>query len=107
MQPGGKMEPAESPGDALCRELHEELALSVEPDELRYLGQYSAVAANEPGHLVIAEVFHLRVTSDVLPSAEIEEVTWVKPEAPGSLVLAPLTRDVLLPLCAKAPIGMA
>ncbi|MET4575502.1 NUDIX hydrolase [Ottowia thiooxydans] len=106
MQPGGKMEPAESAGHALCRELHEELALSVEPDELLYLGQYSAVAANEPGNTVVAEVFHLRVTSDVFPAAEIEDAMWVNPDAPGDLVLAPLTRDLLLPLCAKPPIAV-
>ncbi len=112
MQPGGKMEPAEAPGDALCRELHEELALTVKPEELRYLGQYSAAAANEPDHVVIAEVFHLLVTSNVFPEAEIEEIVWVNPQAPGNLVLAPLTRDLILPLCAKpldhgTPIALA
>ena len=99
------MEPDELPINALCRELQEELALNINPSRLRYLGQYSAAAANEPGHLVTAEIIHLLVVSEVVPAAEIEEVAWVDPVAPGDLALAPPTRDLILPLCAEPPVS--
>jgi len=101
MQPGGKLEPAEAPVDALCRELEEELGLRVPPALPVYLGQYSAPAANEAGYTVLADVFHLVVDSEVMPAAEIEDIAWIAPQAPGNLTLAPLTRDHLLPMCGR------
>nr|BFE94593.1 hypothetical protein GCM10020185_51290 [Pseudomonas brassicacearum subsp. brassicacearum] len=57
MQPGGKIEAHEQPVQALARELEEELGLQIDPAQARYLGVFSAPAANEPGFVVQAEVF--------------------------------------------------
>ncbi|MEB0224172.1 NUDIX hydrolase [Pseudomonas sp. 10S4] len=97
MQPGGQIEAHEQPAHALARELEEELGLVVDPAQATYLGQFSAPAANEPGFVVQAELFLLRIDSDVSPAAEIEEVRWIDPATDGNLTLAPLTRDVILP----------
>ncbi|WP_216599943.1 NUDIX domain-containing protein [Sphingomonas sp. AP4-R1] len=51
MQAGGKIESGESPLNALCRELSEEIELMLCKEDPRYLGCYSAPAANEPAIL--------------------------------------------------------
>ncbi|WCM50433.1 NUDIX domain-containing protein [Pseudomonas sp. WJP1] len=97
MQPGGKIEAFEKPVHALVRELEEELGLVIDSAHATFLGQFSAPAANEPGHVVKAEIFLLGIDSDVTPAAEIEEVLWIDPRTDGGVVLAPLTRDLILP----------
>jgi 8-oxo-dGTP diphosphatase len=98
MQPGGKIEPGEQPVAALVRELREELGLSVDEGDLSYLDSFTAPAANEPGWVVQAEIFRINVNTAVTPAAEIEQIVWIEPSAPGKLNLAPLTRDHVLPL---------
>jgi 8-oxo-dGTP pyrophosphatase MutT (NUDIX family) len=62
MQAGGKIEQGENALSALRRELREEIGLSLDEGEARYLGQFSADAANEAEHVVVAEIFHVRVS---------------------------------------------
>ena len=97
MQPGGKIDAGEQPAEALARELHEELGLIIEPSDAVYLGNFSAPAVNEPGYTVEAELFQVTIDEPVTPAAEIEEVRWIDPATDGDLILAPLTRDLILP----------
>ncbi|MGE7994377.1 NUDIX hydrolase [Pseudomonas sp. NPDC089554] len=98
MQPGGKIDAGETPAAALVRELHEELGLQVDAQQAVYLGQFSAPAANEPGFEVQCELFRVDSSDAVAPAAEIEEVLWLAADEAPARVLAPLTRDVILPL---------
>ena len=97
MQAGGKVGDGETPIEALAREIGEELGCRVGAAH-RPLGRFSALAANEAGHVVEAELFAVELLGDVEPAAEIEEMVWHDPADLTSRMLAPLTRDHVLPL---------
>jgi 8-oxo-dGTP diphosphatase len=98
MQPGGKRDPGEDDIAALSREIVEELGCRLVRGSIRPLGEFEAVAANEPGRRVHACLYGIDVTGDIAPSQEIDETVWVDPASPPDIVLAPLTRDHVLPL---------
>jgi 8-oxo-dGTP pyrophosphatase MutT (NUDIX family) len=98
MQPGGKIEAGERPEDALGRELKEELDIDADIAQARFLGRFSAPAANEPGFEVCCELYEILVDAAVVPAAEIEEAVWVDADSATARELAPLTRDHVLPL---------
>jgi 8-oxo-dGTP diphosphatase len=101
MQPGGKRDFGEDDIAALSREVTEELGCGVVPASVRSLGEFDAVAANEPGFRVQANLYAVDVTGDIAPSKEIDEVIWIDPAAPPDISLAPLTRDHVLPLASR------
>ena len=98
MQPGGKPEHGESQSETLSRELAEELCIDVDPQDLRALGSFTAAAANEPGFLVVADVFAADIGSQrPAVGAEIAELRWIVRADADHLEIAPLAREYFLP----------
>jgi 8-oxo-dGTP diphosphatase len=98
-QPGGKRDVGDRDDlHTLARELDEELGCTMSRDGARWLGSFSAPAANEPGCLVEAVVYEVAAMGPFTPGAEIEALRWVDPVQPGDLPIAELSRAQLLPL---------
>jgi uridine kinase len=103
MQVGGKLDADESPREAALREVEEELGVRLDAADLVELGEFEAVAANEPGTVVRSSVFTTRVP---LPAAlevraELAAHTWLPltdaAVPPGAGRLAPLMVEHILP----------
>ena len=101
MQAGGKIEGDETPLRALQRELFQEIGLALQDDAAHYIGQFHAPAANEPDHVLQAEIFHVRIRCPFTIGAEIAEAIWVESSEADLLPLAPLTRAHILPMACK------
>lgn len=98
-QPGGKVDAADADALAtLARELHEELGCRMRREGARYLGTFEAMAANEPGQRVRAQVYQVTVEGECRAQAEIEALCWIEPAHPGDLPIAVLSREQILPL---------
>lgn len=95
MKPGGKRDGGEDDLSTLARELEEELGCRLVGAEL--LGNFSAPAANEAGFTVQSATYLASIEGDIAALAEIEELAWIDPGAPGNLRLAPLLTQAVLP----------
>jgi 8-oxo-dGTP diphosphatase len=95
MKPGGKRDGGENDLETLARELKEELGCRLVAAEL--LGRFTAPAANEAGFTVQSATYLTSIEGDIAALAEIEELAWIDPAAPGDLRLAPLLTDAVLP----------
>jgi 8-oxo-dGTP pyrophosphatase MutT (NUDIX family) len=102
MLPGGKIEPGESPSEAAARELLEEVGADLDQSSLVWLGEWTAPAANEPGHRVHGHVFEHPLVPGLSARAEIAELAWLHPDDMlGRDDLAPLLVTCVLPALAR------
>lgn len=98
MQVGGKLEPNEAPEIAIQREILEEIGSTC--DIKQYLGRYETATANEPDHQLISHLFVVELHQQPEIAAEIAEMKWIDLHE-ESILLAPLTTEVVIPWCLK------
>ncbi|OIH82577.1 NTP pyrophosphohydrolase [Arthrobacter sp. UCD-GKA] len=98
MQPGGKLEPGESPMAAVLREVQEELGLAFAPGQVDSMGLWKGPAANETDTDIHAHLFGACTSDTPKVQAEIEQMLWIDPAAALTRGdIAPLLRDKVLP----------
>ncbi|MEO1366911.1 MAG: (deoxy)nucleoside triphosphate pyrophosphohydrolase [Acidobacteriota bacterium] len=88
--PGGKVEPGESPRDALAREIREELALTV--DVGPFLGRG---VAPQPGRTIVLDVYRCRWTAGSLQLRDHDAVRWIQSGHIPDLVWSDADRPIL------------
>jgi 8-oxo-dGTP pyrophosphatase MutT (NUDIX family) len=76
--PGGKREPGESDLDTLTREVHEELAVQIDPATAVHEGTFTAQAhGHNPGVQVQMTCYSAQYEGTPKASSEIAEVRWL------------------------------
>lgn len=98
IDPGGQIEPGETPQQALVRELKEEISIDVNEADLELFGEYTAEAANHKGHTVHMQAFVVKKwQGDIIASAEVEELRWLTSKLPSDIKVGSIFGGQILP----------
>ena len=95
--PGGKVEPYETPREALCRELHEELGIRVLPDacEELFFADSGLLGSVLP---IVILLYKIERWDGVARALEGEASDWFTPSQIDSLAKPPLDEDLAIRL---------
>src|SRR5690606_3923486 len=99
--PGGKVEPAESPRFALCREVREELALELEPAALEPVG-FAEEAAEQGRPALVLLLYRCARWRGTPEACEGQRWAWFTLAQAASLPLAAMDRALLDGLLRRA-----
>lgn len=92
--PGGKREPGESDGEALIREVLEELSVRIRPGSIAHFGTFTAQADGKPdGVYVRMACYTAEYEGELKPASEIAECVWLGYEDRDRL--SPVSRLVM------------
>lgn len=94
--PGGKIEPGETPEQALRRELAEELSIDVCPGCLSPL---TFASHSYPEFHLLMPVFLCRQWDGSVAAQEGQELAWVKPNRLATYPMPPADRPLIPLLC--------
>ena len=97
--PGGKLEPNETPRQAVIRELKEEFRLQVDEADLAEFGTFYAEAAgsHNAGKTLRMDVFMVKNAGNVVPDSEVEEIRWISSDIPSDIRVGSIFAHEVLP----------
>ena len=96
--PGGKLDSGETPKQALCRELQEEVSIAVKEDDLTLFGRFEAPAHDKDGITLDMDVFFVNdYSGEVVASNEIEECQWVESSNVDDIAISTIFRNEVFP----------
>ncbi len=96
--PGGKLDSGETPEQALCRELQEEVSIAVKEYALTLFGRFEAPAHDKDGITLVMDVFFVNDYSGVVvASNEIEECQWVDSSNVDGIAISTIFRNEVFP----------
>jgi 8-oxo-dGTP diphosphatase len=99
INPGGKLIKDETYEEALIRELHEELGISVTETDVQPLGEWDAVAAYDADSIVHIKAFLVtHFEGDIMPSNEVEELLWLDYRKSRDYRLGSILEEEIIPL---------
>ncbi len=97
--PGGKVEPGESPVDALARELDEELGVAVHVGRI-----WEVLFHRYPTFDLVMLVYICRLEPDQVPRAvEVADLSWVRTAELGAWDILPADRPLVDRLIEEGP----
>ena len=88
--PGGKIEPGETPKDALKREIQEELGLDITIDNFLCTTNY-----DYPSFHLTMHCYLCRVEAGEIELREHKSASWLRPEELGGVEWLPADKDVI------------
>ncbi|MGN0814899.1 MAG: (deoxy)nucleoside triphosphate pyrophosphohydrolase [Candidatus Coproplasma sp.] len=95
---GGKVEPGESPEQALVRECREELEITVEP-----LGRYAEVRHEYPDIDIDLILFECVITDGEPRLSEHVDMRWITPSEIRDFEFCPADEEILAKIRAERP----
>ena len=96
--PGGKLEPGETPEQAVIRELKEELQIDVTEADLEPMGVFTAEAANQPGQEVQIHMYIIKDwKGEIAPDNEVDELAWITSAIPEDMKVGSICVHEVIP----------
>lgn len=89
--PAAALQRGEAPLVILGRALREQISIRLDPPSTRYLGHFTTT--HEPGPIVAAELFRVRLTGVPAMLGGIGELIWADLATADELPLHPLVRE--------------
>ncbi|KHO47584.1 MAG: NUDIX hydrolase [archaeon GW2011_AR5] len=100
--PGGKREKGETDGQALIREIKEELSVDIIPPTIKLYGTFMAQAHGKAeGVIVKMTCYTAEFEGEMKPSAEVERIVWITSGDADSERSSPVDRLILADLKTK------
>ncbi|MCK5320702.1 NUDIX domain-containing protein [Candidatus Parcubacteria bacterium] len=96
IMPGGQFD-EETVEDCLKNEIKEELNCKVNFDTLKYITEYTDVAAGRPDRYVSIKLYISDLIGDPQPSSEIENIYWISKDEINNHLVSPIIRNKIIP----------